>query len=1286
MFDTRRSSRLVLTFCLAALPFGALAETYFVRVAGNDQADGRIAAAAFRTIQRAAQALNHGDSVVIGPGAYRETVLFAERFSADGAMMAITGDESGKLTGDPAGAVVIEAVSASQPALHIYRFRNLTVSGLTVRGNGQGMKLEKVQGGTVARCTFDGLSRGLAITNCERIGVESCVLVRCTLGITLQGAIGTRVAHCSVAGANTAGVLVLGSGAGSIVNSLFAANNTGFIADRISAAAWTSDHNVIHGTLGPWGDVPAIANAHEWFAASGQDRASVYVVPEFARPDAMDVRPVPVVSWPGGLPGMNVGIVLDPAVVLDRDGKPFRARGKTACVGAYDYPDPVPGAGWVKLAAKPETRGLRQSAGLYRPDGSLVRMLVADAAGVSDLWWDGLDDLGQPVPAGRYEVRSVAHDVRVVDDGAFGDDGNPLGAFNCDNADRVVALADGGFVISTVYDEAGFALRAYSPSGQPVFANNLAEKDFAALSLAGADLYAVVGRPPACAIQRFALPGERVPMANGAESYPILAADEKEAAVSGLAVIGDTAFVAVSGRNEIRAFDLKTGARKAAWPLAEVADLATDGKGLWAVAGSDVVAVNPASGAPGARWTTGLTSPRYLAAGGGRLAVVDRRHGRLALLDAANGKLIKTLGQDRPAGAWMPVGGTLLRDPRGCAFLGDGRLVLTEGGRVRILWPDSGVVARSMLSNFMDVAVAHPLKPEYVYCFNMSVFHVDTGTGAWTEVAEGPTGMTRKDKDGKDVPYGYGSPSTSVVLGGKPFVAIADQQQCLRLFEVTDPARPRLAFESTDPKLRLHPYSILSFGKGGDIVANGGSYGLSFCRIPFKGLDAQGNPQYDFAGAVTFGPEKDPTPRGLKCINAPAADPVTGEVYFLAVTDLHCKMVPGWGADGTGVGKSAPDGTPLWFSLSSGGNYQSGAVLNDGRNAWYLAGKSFGGQIDLFDRDGLRLTTGNWAWPTHFGIGFVDLRYGVNPYLRPDGKVGAYVEDDAIGRFGRVRLDGAETLQRATAAIEWTAAAAAAGAPADPAMTSGKPLAKAIAIPRVAPLPVGGDWEAWAAAGVVPQIVALPVPGFKRSLPDDLWQTFRAGTAIGAVAHDGQNLYVYFLVADDTPHFDAVNPGVVWMYDGVELWLEEDQFGLAFTKDGQPAFFKFRHHNAEGKPWSANYGLGPESVWGAKLASLGTHPLGRQLADITGVSFEGKGGYAVMGRLPFKEVRLVGGIAGRGGKDILPTTGAPGEILRIGVSFGAISAWGREQDYKINWPGSLMFADPTRSVPFVFAE
>ena len=408
-----------------------------------------------------------------------------------------------------------------------------------------------------------------------------------------------------------------------------------------------------------------------------------------------------------------------------------------------------------------------------------------------------------------------------------------------------------------------------------------------------------------------------------------------------------------------------------------------------------------------------------------------------------------------------------------------------------------------------------------------------------------------------------------MVLDKRPFLVYHGSGR-LRMLDISDPLRPRMALVDPDSRRLLNPwaYATIAFTKGGDMVC-GGNYKLSFHVIPFKGLDARSNPVFDFAAARKIGPDKDPSPRGMKAIAALAADRTTGDIYYLAVTAANSKMVPGWGADGTGVGRTAPDGRPLGFAPSSGGNYMSVSTVNDGRNAWLLAGKSFGGQIDLFDAAGLRLATGNWGWPCHYTIGFVDLRYGVQAYIRPDGRIGAYVEDDAIGRFARCRVEGAQTLKRTATTFDWAPTGAVAVAAPDVHSASNEGLAGAQAIPKVPEMKVGGDWAAWAKAGVVPQVVSLPVIGFRRNVPDDLWQTFRQATAIGALAHDGSSFYVYFVVADDTMHFDSAKPGRMWEFDSVELWMEEEQFGLGMTKDGRSALFKYRHHNREGKEWDA---------------------------------------------------------------------------------------------------------------------
>ncbi len=774
----------------------------------------------------------------------------------------------------------------------------------------------------------------------------------------------------------------------------------------------------------------------------------------------------------------------------------------------------------------------------------------------------------------------------------------------------------------------------------------------------------------------------------GPRTIRSLPATRSPARSAGLAVAGGQAYVAAGGLNVVRVIDLATGARKADWTLPGVADLAVDRQGtLWAVSGKDVVALDRSGRVRGATppdWRSRSTWQRAA----GRLAVVDRTAARLALLDATDGRVLRTLGKPRVAGQWTPVGPETLNDPRGCAFLGDGRLVLTEHARVRILWPETGRISADIVSDFMDQAVVHPTRPEYVYCY-MGVFRVDPKTGAWTWLVEAPQGMTAPDRDGKVKVYSYEYPSSSVVLDGRPFIAYATAREQLFMFDVSDPLRPRLALRPSAAQrvLRLAPYSIISCTKGGDILANGDNYGLSFARIPYKGLDSRGDPIYDFEHPVKLGVAKDPSPRGMKCINAPSCDRVTGDIYYLAVTELNKKMVPAWGADGTGVGKSTPEGKPLWFAASSGGNYQSGAVIDDGKTAWYFAGKSFGGQIDLFDADGLRVTTGNWSWPCNYSIGFVDMRYGVQPYVRPDGKVGAYVEDDAVGRFARCRLDGAETVKRTRTDFDWTPTGAAAGGPPDAAPHGRQAIATVLADPqgcaaesrrRLDGLGQGGR----RAANRQPAHPRLCRATGRRGCgrrsapgrPSAPWPTTaRTSTPISSWP--------------TTPYISTPSSaGRMWEFDSVELWAEEEQIGLGFVASGKPALFKYRFHNREGKEWSADYALPNDGIWGEKLADLAAHPLGRQLAGFTGVSLAGRTGYALMARIPFEEIKLVGGIAGRKGGEISPLTGSPGEVVRLGVAFGGISAWGREQDFKVNWPSALMYSDPTRSMPFVLGQ
>jgi hypothetical protein len=1253
--------------------------------------------------------VNNGDNIIIGPGTYKESILIAERFGMKDIPLTIIGDESGKRTGDPAGLVVIESAIPGTAALRIHRSQDLMISGITFRGVGEGISLEKVRRGIIERCTFDQLTKGVTISECEDVRLESSVITRCIMGVLVKNATRTRLAHITLSSCNAAGIMISSSAVGEIRNSLILDNATGMVADVASAPSWSSDYNTINGTVGSWGLVGLCRIPYEWFAASGQERHSNYVMPAFIDPAKYDLHIEPTVSWGGGLAGMYVGTSLEPPVKNDRDGKPFTIRNNNVGTGAYNYPDPKPGVGWKKLNTTLPATGVRQSAAIYAKDGTLLRTLLADTSGIRELWWDGLDDTGTPVPAGYFEVRAITHDIQILDDGSLGDNGNPMGTFNCDNAERVVTYKDGSFVISTAYDEAGVPLRFYSASGQPVSGSALTDKELWAIAYEGTGKNIIAGFKRE--LQRIAAPGERLKMPNGMLSYPITTNDEllaktadgkRDIPFGGIVVIGERILVTVplAGGSVVRSFEMMTGKKIADWAVQEAGDIDADSDGnVWVLCGEEVVCLNP-QGQITKRYAAGQPGSK-IAVGAGQIAVISNQKGKIVFINLADGKIQRTLGKERAMDKWLPVSGDLYKNLRDGAFMDDGQFIICEAGRVRVFQPETGKETLTILSNFMDAAVPHPKNPEIIYCHGASIFRLDHAANAWSYIKEPPGTVAENLSLGQCITSGTVDGRQYLIVTGNDAYKITDEEKKANSYnprryvfiDITDPLNPRYA--GALKTFYGFVYTDLRFDKDGNLCYPENSK-MRIVVLPYLGRDENGYlryPEINLFGK-TANPrqlrgiaEKDVTPRGMFHKGGLTIDLRNNDSYLMACTPLNNKMVPAWGASGTGVGKMDAEGRPLWYTPSSGGNYTSISSVCDNKEIWVMAAKDFGGQVDLFSSDGLRLGTSNWNWMSNWTCGFVDLREGLQGYLRPDGKPGAHVEDDNVGRFNRIRVDGTDTLLRTLYPFAWTAGATKSNTAPSPHEVAGNTLHNMITVPKVTELPIDGDWTKWTAAKIHPQILSLPIQGWGRTFPQNALQTFEAGTSIGAIAHDGKNIYTYILTTDNTPNFHAPGDGrIMWEFDSIELWIEEEQIGLGFNNEGKPKLFKYRYHNRDGKEWSANYLLPDANIWGVKLDNIATHPLGQLLGGALGTSMDGKAGYAIMAKIPMEEVKLVGGISGRKGGEILPMTGKAGETFRIGIAFDGVTAWGREQDFKVYWPIGLMYSDPTTNVPFILGE
>lgn len=86
----------IVVYVLLALPVVAQCATWYVSPDGNDSNSGTTESVPFRTIQQAVDQCVAGDTVLIGGGIYRETVMFENRSGNDGAPIVLKAYEGGE--------------------------------------------------------------------------------------------------------------------------------------------------------------------------------------------------------------------------------------------------------------------------------------------------------------------------------------------------------------------------------------------------------------------------------------------------------------------------------------------------------------------------------------------------------------------------------------------------------------------------------------------------------------------------------------------------------------------------------------------------------------------------------------------------------------------------------------------------------------------------------------------------------------------------------------------------------------------------------------------------------------------------------------------------------------------------------------------------------------------------------------------------------------------------------------------------------------------------------------
>jgi len=201
---------------MAAAPRAALAVTYFVDPAGDDSAEGT-ERAPWRTIQRAAAAVQAGDEVVVHPGIYREAV----RISASG--------EPGKpivFRGLP-GAVL----KSPDPAASLSAF-----------GIAEGTAYVVLDGFEATAGYHETI---YVRPGAHDISVRNCYLHHNRAGIWVAGATAVEIDGCRVESNSVHGIRILGNSSGVSVRSTAsrfhddglgcAGNADGFVAEETAS-------------------------------------------------------------------------------------------------------------------------------------------------------------------------------------------------------------------------------------------------------------------------------------------------------------------------------------------------------------------------------------------------------------------------------------------------------------------------------------------------------------------------------------------------------------------------------------------------------------------------------------------------------------------------------------------------------------------------------------------------------------------------------------------------------------------------------------------------------------------------------------------------------------------------------------------------------------------------------------------------------------------------------------------------------------------------------------------
>ena len=1088
----------------------------------------------------------------------------------------------------------------------------IVICDLTIRNAGSaGIRVSNTNAVSITGVRITGPVVGISVSDARTVTITNCIISHGNAGVTMKNVTDSVVVNNTIArlGSTCLGLSNVTNTA--VFNNIFADTSTAVIVGGKSEGL-VIDYNLyacfavgkIDGQIGrPW--------LETWRTLSGYDKHSVATGVVFADPDNGDFTPVSMLSWqPGVATTSNWGMTKLAGWSAPKKDIAGTSRDGRVDLGAIEVPRNDAAYATDGKFTIQSDEGTK-SAGVFTPEGKLVRYLFHDlplAAGGYDFHLPGQTQLGEAIPAGKYEIRVVEADLGVEYRGFTGNLGtgnNKIDASSL-HLSYLAWSSDGQLLLGNGWSEKHMNLVKMDPAtGKGLWAFKGAANNFGVAPDGKGTVY-LVRRT-----SKWTDPADfQITRVNEKDGLPILDEHQKASVIfegltpsinlDGAAFLNGRIYISDPDANQLLVIDAATMKPLPAIPLAATHgaphSVAADPKRnlLWAISDYKIVALAD-DGTIKHQHAWEAVLPVAVAVAGDTMAVANADDGRVEIYTIADPAVRPTLQRtigtgDGPFGPWQADRFTFRANPHSTstkcnlALKPDGTLAVHGPAFAQLsVFDPNGKPIHHAVAHFGNFPIFPHWKSDAKLIFENSgrmSFFIDTEKNTtsmdayWAVPQSTDCFFGAYEVDGKRFGvFRHKAASTGrgtelMICRYEGYTAVpvllysqtAGETPTWVVRHADDNGHIDLETDGTPVEFPGLPVSRwISVCANGDIISTG-SLQLGM-RWKFMGLDERGIPKYDVspehavkrADAQVTNPYNFEKKTGLRQSETLLMPGDQGTAVCLVLNDTLQGM--GFSNSGaTDIARFAPDGSLIWLrpmnevapiqGLKPLGTHM---MTSYGHEAWWM----------LITNDGLGM--GSFGTPAAFNWEgyWVDHPDQTNAFIGKDGRTHIVAGDYMNNMLHWLTVTGEEKTKHAVfpLTIDDAKATQLAARPAQAYQATPKPPPSQLVVKKLdKPLPIDGDLAKWRQAVPAPQVLVTPASSSGITSSADL-------SAVIRVAYHGDTLYFQFLVFDDAiaQHQEADK---FYMQDSIQMTFNGFLGGFAFNgatlADGTQYLFRNR--------------------------------------------------------------------------------------------------------------------------------